>query len=77
MGGGKGKGQSERLRPAPRRSVHASQAATDRPAETHDRAGLKRRTGSAEQDLHAEGIGTATAARRGQSSYAFRSEPHH
>lgn len=70
-------GQSERPKPDPRRGAHPSQVAANRPAGAHDRTGLKRWTGSVEQDRHAEGVGTARAARSGQSSYAFRSEPHH
>lgn len=53
-------GQSERLKPDPRHRAQVSQVATNRPAGAHDRTGPKRWTGSVEQDLHAEGIGTAT-----------------
>ncbi|MBT8389649.1 MAG: hypothetical protein KJP13_08380 [Altererythrobacter sp.] len=48
-GGIIGKGQSERLKPDPRRSVQAPQVAANRPAGTHDRMGLKRRCGSSRQ----------------------------
>lgn len=70
-GGVIGEGQSERLRPDPRRSVRASQAATDRPAGAHDRTGPKRWTGSVEQELHAEGIGTAALNRVGSRPMPF------
>lgn len=39
--------------------------------------GQKRRAGSVSHGKHAEGIGRLGQNRRGPSSYAFRSEPHH
>lgn len=71
MGGITGKGQSARLRPDPRHSVRASQAATNRLAGTHDQLGPKRGTGSVEQELNAEGVGTAALHRVGSRPMPF------
>lgn len=58
-GGTKGKGQSERLKPGPRRSTQASQVATDRLAEVHDQLGSKRglvRSGRQHRGGHSDSL---------------------
>ncbi len=64
-------GQSERLKPDPRRRVQASQVAIDWLAETHAQSGPKRWPGSVEQGLHAEGVGTARPSGVGSRPMPF------
>jgi hypothetical protein len=74
----KRKGCSERWEPGHRSDTSGPLTSHRLPGGgCRDQAGQKRRAGSVSHDAHAEGIGQPGQTRRGCSTYAFRSEPHH